>query len=392
MRKEGRKGKRDEDRGTKVQGWGARSRCPALHRSVPDAPGSLRRSPRSCRSLSRFHRDAFVLACLVAIGLLINPVLAAEPLEKSTRKGPVEAMVSLEPADPSIGDTVGLTVRVVGEKGVELLMPEFGQALERFAILDYTSDEAIDGEGRTVATQSYLLQPPRSGRQSIPPIMIEFVDRRHGATAAPQGLDAYELLTERLEFEVKSVLPQDASAELSPPLGKLPARERPGRAAWPWIVVAAIVLATAAMGWRLCWAARSRARRRTAYDVAIRRLGRLLAQPRDEPGQVDAFFVELSSIVRWYLENRFDLRAPELTTEEFIESMSGSPDLMRGYQPLLRDFLNRADLVKFANFVPAPGDVDESVAAARRFLEETRSEMLLADFHAAPSAAEVARA
>jgi hypothetical protein len=125
--------------------------------------------------------------------------------------------------------------------------------------------------------------------------------------------------------------------------------------------------------------------------VAIRRLGRLLAQARDKPEKVDAFFVELSSIVRWYLEDRFDLRAPELTTEEFLGSMSGSPDLTPEHQPLLRDFLRRADLVKFANFVPGSGDIDDSVVVARRFLEETREQAPLVSTGAAASVGEVTR-
>ncbi len=98
----------------------------------------------------------------------------------------------------------------------------------------------------------------------------------------------------------------------------------------------------------------------------------LLTRPRGGREQIDAFFVELSAIVRWYLENRFDLRAPELTTEEFLTAMSSSPDLADTHQPLLRDFLRRADLVKFANFVPDDSDIDDSVDSARRFLDDTR--------------------
>ena len=55
--------------------------------------------------------------------------------------------------------------------------------------------------------------------------------------------------------------------------------------------------------------------------------------------------MELSDVVRTYLENRFDMRAPELTTEEFLESVSDSPDLTRDHQTLLRQFLRQADLV-----------------------------------------------
>lgn len=124
----------------------------------------------------------------------------------------------------------------------------------------------------------------------------------------------------------------------------------------------------------------------------MRRLTELVARSRNDPGQIDAFFVELSAIVRWYLENRFDLRAPELTTEEFLESMSWSPDLTDEHQAMLREFLRRADLVKFANFVPSEQDTEESVAAARRFLEETRQEEPGAESSgASPTVGEVAR-
>ena len=49
----------------------------------------------------------------------------------------------------------------------------------------------------------------------MPSILIEFIDRRPGRDPAPEGADAYELLTERVEFEVETVLASDA-VELTP--------------------------------------------------------------------------------------------------------------------------------------------------------------------------------
>ena len=65
---------------------------------------------------------------------------------------------------------------------------------------------------------------------------------------------------------------------------------------------------------------------------------------------------------------------PELTTERFLEEVSGSPDLGRPHQTLLRDFLSQCDLVKFAHVVPSPESVHETVRKARRFVDETRGE------------------
>ena len=323
---------------------------------------------------------------IIAYALTTAHVLGAVPLAKTARKGPVTATVSLEPSEPRIGDTVTLTLRVVAEGNVELLMPEFGEALEQFPIVDFALEELIDEEQRIVVTQTYQLQPPRSGPQYISPIMIEFVDRRQGQRPSPDGFDAYELLTEQLAFEVESVVPDDAEADLHPPLGKLTRHASSTRARWPWVILAvAILIAAPLVG--LFWSrSRRRARRRSAYEIAMVRLDRLLAQPRDNPKHVDSFFVELSSLVRWYLETRFDLRAPERTTEEFLNLASESPDLSREHQLQLREFLHRADLVKFAQFSPSVHDIDDSVSSARRFLDETCLDSSLVE-HAQDAAA-----
>ena len=52
--------------------------------------------------------------------------------------------------------------------------------------------------------------------------------------------------------------------------------------------------------------------------------------------------------MRRYLEDRFELRAPELTTEEFLDVAGSANRLSHDHQSLLRDFLRQADLVKFA--------------------------------------------
>ena len=55
-----------------------------------------------------------------------------------------------------------------------------------------------------------------------------------------------------------------------------------------------------------------------------------------------------------------------------MSEMGRSPDLARSHQQLLRDFLVQADLVKFAGYRPEAEIVGQSIAAAERFLEDTR--------------------
>jgi hypothetical protein len=158
-----------------------------------------------CPLLARNQCHAALKTLLVAV-TFAAPVLAEDAIVEQTESGPVKATIRLEPQKPLIGDIVTLTLTVEAEENVDLLMPEFGEALDRFSIIDFVPRESIDDEGRTVAVQQYRLQPPSSGPQAIPPILIEYVDRREGQREAPEGYDAYELLTERLEFEVQSVI------------------------------------------------------------------------------------------------------------------------------------------------------------------------------------------
>jgi hypothetical protein len=94
---------------------------------------------------------------------------------------------------------------------------------------------------------------------------------------------------------------------------------------------------------------------------------------------MDGFYVKLSLIVRSYLEDRFALRSPELTTQEFLTEMGRSPDLARSHQKLLQKFLEQADLVKFAGHRPSADVVSESIAAAEQFLGETRDFVRVAE-------------
>lgn len=294
-------------------------------------------------------------------------------LTETTTLGPVVASVRVEPAKPLIGDIVEVTIEVVSEPDVEVLMPEFGEALDRYRILDFVPRQEITDDGNTLSTQRYRLQPPFSGKQSIPPILIEFVDNRPGQKPAPDDYDAFELLTPRVDFVVESVTPTDATADLKPPLGELQIRDEGTiRRRWTRRIIAMALIAAAIL-WRWLRRRPKEHKQQSAYEIARDRLDALMQRPLPLVGkEATSFYVELSDIVRQYLEDRFELRAPELTTEEFLDVVSESPDLHREHQLLLQEFLRQADLVKFAGFKPDESTVQASIDAANRFINDTQ--------------------
>ena len=84
------------------------------------------------------------------------------------------------------------------------------------------------------------------------------------------------------------------------------------------------------------------------------------------------FHARHDAIVRSYLEHRYDIRAPELTTEEFLQVASRAPELSSAQRDQLSQFLERCDRVKFAGYRPDSNESIDTLAAARAFVEETR--------------------
>ena len=307
-----------------------------------------------------------------------------EPLSAETRVGPVSATVTLSPPRPRLGDAMTLTLAVAAAPGVTFELPAFGDALGRFAIVDYAPREDATPDGGTEASQRYTLQAAASGRQRIPSLRVEFVDEREGAANAKPR----ELLTDELGFEVESVLPEgEVASELRPARAFLAELQGPWWARhWPWFVVAGLVAAAAAGGVAI-WLRRAEQRARsTAFERAMARLGRLQGKGLPDADELDAWYVELSDIVRRYIEARFALRAPELTTEEFLLEAGRSADLTPSHRDLLSAFLERCDRVKFARYSPGESESHQALGLARQFLLETRDTAE----HDASSAAESA--
>jgi hypothetical protein len=66
-------------------------------------------------------------------------------------------------------------------------------------------------------------------------------------------------------------------------------------------------------------------------------------------------------VVRRYIQRKYGIRAPNMTTEEFLREAKPSDELRR--------FLESADMVKFAGVAATPEMADAATDSARRYLE-----------------------
>ena len=77
--------------------------------------------------------------------------------------------------------------------------------------------------------------------------------------------------------------------------------------------------------------------------------------------------------MRGYIERRFDVSAPEMTTEEFLAAAACDSRFGSGTTDELKRFLTACDLVKYACHLPATVEADAALNAAADFVEHTRA-------------------
>ena len=83
------------------------------------------------------------------------------------------------------------------------------------------------------------------------------------------------------------------------------------------------------------------------------------------------FCIEVSDVTRIYLEERFNVHAPERTTEEFLRELAGTSVLSREQKESLGRFLESCDLVKFAKYEPGETELRSLHHSAVRLIDET---------------------
>jgi hypothetical protein len=255
-------------------------------------------------------------------------------------------------------------MRVEASEGVELVVPVLAERIGDFTVADFGESPGHEEGGKIVSERWYSLVTYETGDQVIPGAPVHY----RVAGGDLQRVDAPDTLV-----IVDSLLaPAGGGAELRDVKAPV-AVPRDYRPLW-WALGALVaLLAAGALVYRFFNRARAQAALspRPADEVALEALARLRRDGLLEKGEQVEFYVRLSSIIRAYLENRFHLRAAEMTTEEFLQAAQKARELSQKHRPLLGQFLSEADLVKFARHRPRMEDAERAYEAAREFVTST---------------------
>lgn len=292
-------------------------------------------------------------------------------IDKDYQQGPVTVHERVNKAKITIADTFLLEFETTAEQGYEVEMPKVDKVLENFGIVDLQDfGSKLDENNNVVSRYRYKLEPFLSGTFQIPAFKFEFNDSN-----SPDS-KKYEITTEPIDIEVASLLgEQRAELKIADIEGVVEMPAKPSYW-WVWVLGAAGAIAAAGFWIHLRHKRIKELVRifKPAHEIAYERLRALIRQDLVKAGKVKEFYERLSDILRHYIEHRFNLRAPERTTEEFLAELPSAGVLAQSEQERLGEFLRHCDLVKFAKYNPTPEQIQKTFDLVKNFIETTKSD------------------
>jgi hypothetical protein len=293
----------------------------------------------------------FVLLCLLSFNLSAQSV---------------SVLASVDSSNYIVGDYINYTLEVRSEKGIEIINPFFRDSLKHVEIIKEIHPQVNEEENIKSSKFGYTISYYDSAVITIPPIAIRYKTR--GSTqeqvtfSNPVTFTVHTLKVDQ-QAEIK-----DVKEPLTIPLD------------WKFILlIAIIVLVVLAVAYYLY----RRYKKKKAEQPVIKKIVRIPAHVKAltaldnlereqlwQKGRVKEYHSRITGIIRGYFEERFKLPALELTTSEQMHKLNRVPSA-KSILNVTYEFLNNADLVKFAKFQPLPSVNETMMKQAKEIINTT---------------------
>ncbi len=291
-------------------------------------------------------------------------------IDKPYERGPLSVHLRLDKDKLTIAESLLLELETAIGPGYEIKMPKIGEQLMDFGILDWSDSGKILGDKNVVLERyRYRLEPLLSGSFEIPAFKFEFFDVNDPNTKSV-------LETEPLKVEVASLLGEERSKLIIADIENVV--DMPSQSSYLFLWAGLAAAASVVIGLWI-YLRREKIKKavrifKPAHEIAYERLRVLVAEDLIKAGKLKEFYERISNILRHYIEDRFDLHAPERTTEEFLAEIQFSQVLASDDKESIGNFLKHCDLVKFAKYNPTTEQIQKTFDLVKEFIEKTKAE------------------
>ncbi len=306
-------------------------------------------------------------------------------VEKVIERGPMKLTLTTSADSISTAETLTLTLAATLDDGYTVEFPTYPEPAKpapttpelpapavpaEFTPASYEDAAPVLGEDAKVTrSRSYRLEPFLDGTYTIPSLPVTFWKEVEGEDQKSTAE------TEPVTIKVSSVIAAGETPGVMEIAGPVSV-ENPV----PWGRYGALFLLLAAAAGAAYWYKFIRVVPSPPPPLPIpphvRALEALEAIEREklvEKGLYKEYYIRVSDVLRHYMEEQFQLRAPERTTEEFLAEIQHNAVLGLQEQLLLRAFLRHCDLVKFAKAEPSPEEIRETYQTCEKFIIDSEA-------------------
>jgi len=300
---------------------------------------------------------------ILALSLLLA-ISARAAFNADLSTGGVSIKLEATPDKVSPAQDVMMTLTVEAPSHLAVALPDLRDRFAGFSTAEDFVTDPVTENGRTRRIYRWKLTPePAPERYRLAPFVVSVQDTR----STPPTVSSYA--TKPVVFPNEGARPVvtgdpevSAEPEWIPPTAKTVTL-------WIFAAIAGVAALAALLFGLTKISRRVREFRMSPIERAMAELQRLLGRNLPARGLYKEFYIELTMVVRRYIERTHGIRAPEQTTEEFLAAAARQPTFSRDVIVELRTFLESADLVKFAGQEASPAMTDDATAKARTYIE-----------------------
>ncbi|MDD5496009.1 MAG: hypothetical protein PHP46_02775, partial [Candidatus Omnitrophica bacterium] len=236
-------------------------------------------------------------------------LLLAASLAHAAEKAP-SIKTSASPDKIFIGDRIHYQVEISSRKDIEVQFPKFAEdKMGDFEIKDLERKDARTFLGVHVITNRYLITTYSTGKKTIPAMEVRYKERGQKEWG--------DLKTTPIEIDVGSVLPKNTViADIKGIKGPMSFPDIFFMVMTAFLSVLFIYILFVSLRKFL----KKKIPKKLPYETALDELEKTRAASA-KSRNIKEYYVAISDITRQYIESTYSLKAPEMTTEEFLQSL-----------------------------------------------------------------------
>ncbi len=271
----------------------------------------------------------------------------------------------------------GVTIEDV-KAGEKIALPDFSAASnDTLTILGgWQLDTIVNGKAvrsRNAKAAARLLRKPFALKASI--VLVPFEEGHYALPDVPVIRESDTLVFKGLEMDVKTMPVDTATFEIHDIKGQI-LYPVTFKELLPWIgggLLSAALIALAV--WLIVRASKRKAEalkpKDPAYIVALRELDKYRSDKYWAPDKQKAFYSGITDALKFYMDERFGVDAPEMTTAELFDALKSDKDITPEMYSSLKELFERADFVKFAKHIASEQENAAALPLAVRFVTTT---------------------